>query len=153
MPRAFELRELPLKVVENMFRSVSFLDKLRCEQTCKDWRDFMRTELAPKTVTISLLQGTHLKPWVAAPASDNLSFMVPVESTSAAHSFVAWFVRRTAGLKQLILDTPISVFCRFPCLQLFDHILAELSLQAGATFHGTLGMPILTESFSTCFLW
>jgi hypothetical protein len=90
MPRGFELRELPLTVVEDMFRSVSFLDKLRCEQTCRDWRDFVHTEMAPKTVTIRLLQGMthpdHLKPWVAGQMIDSLLFMVPIELTFAAHN-------------------------------------------------------------------
>ena len=155
MPRGFDLRELPLTVVEDIFRSVSFLDRLTCEQTCRDWRDFIHTETAPKTVAIMLLQGTHpdyLKPWVAAETADTLLFIVPVELTAAAHSFVAWFVRRTAGLKQLIVHSPTS-FCRLPCIQLFDHILAELSLQAGASFHGTLGTPISTESCRLCFVW
>ena len=67
MPRGFNLRELPLTVVEDMFRSVSFLDRLICEQTCKDWRNFILTEMPFKTVTTMLLQGMdpdYLKPWV-----------------------------------------------------------------------------------------
>ena len=155
MPRGFDLCELPLTLVEHMFRSVSFLDTLRCEQTCRDWRDFVLTELASKTVTIMLLHVNHPdypRPWVAAQTADTLFFKVPVEPTSAARSFVAWFFRRTAGLKHLIVHLPGSAFCRLPCRQLFDHILAELSLQAGATFHGTLGTPTPTASCRIRFL-
>jgi len=157
MPRGFELRELPLPVVEDIFRSVSFLDKLRCEQTCRDWRDFIHTELAPKTVTMRLVHGmTHadqLKPWVANQKTDSPGFMVPVELTSATHSFVTWFLRQTARLKELIVLLPILGHSQLPCTQLFDHIVAELSLQAGATFHGTSGTPSSTESCRICFLW
>lgn len=139
-----------------MFRSLSFLDRLRCEQTCKDWRDFILTEMAYKTVTIMLLQGMdpdYLKPWVADQTADTLFFVVPVESITANQSFVAWFVRRTSGLKELIVQLPTSGLCRPLCIQLFDHILAELLLQAGTTFHGISGTPMLTESFSICLLW
>ncbi len=154
MPRAFELRELPLAVVDHIFRSVSFLDRIRCEQTCRDWRDFIHNEMAPKTVEMRLLHvrsyHDHLRPWVADQTADSFLFMVPVGPSFAAYSFVAWFSRRKAELKELTL---LRADCQLPCIQRFDHTVAELSLQAGATFHGALGTSSSTESYRICFLW
>ncbi|DBB00887.1 TPA: hypothetical protein ACH3X1_000805 [Trebouxia sp. C0004] len=96
----------------------------------------MHNEMPPKTVEVRLLHvrpyDDHLRLWVADQTADSFFIMVPVGLPFAAYSFVAWFSRRAAGLKEL---TVFPAHCQLPCIQLFDHIIAELSLQAGATFH------------------
>ena len=47
--------ELPHRPLEDILRLVEFRDILRCEQVCKDWRDLIRNQLAPKSITIGLV--------------------------------------------------------------------------------------------------
>lgn len=55
MSRRFESRELPYTVLEDIFRSIGFHDRLRCEQACEDWRDLIHTEMAFRKVTVRLV--------------------------------------------------------------------------------------------------
>ena len=164
MSRRFELRESPHTVLEDIFRSIGFHDRLRCEQACKDWRDLIHTEMAFRKVTVRLVHGRNPsvllyrgmapdqnpRPWLAdqtwsgIQTPDDLLLVVPVtkfspDVPSAAHSFVAWLFRRAAGLDELNVALP-DLHCQLPCqLQLFDHLATGLLLQAHANFHGTLG--------------
>ena len=165
MPCGFEL---PHRVLEDVLRLVGFQDKHRCEQVCRDWRDLVRTELAPKMITVRLVQTTsapehirvRLVPWrahdynpLADQTADIPEFTVSVghsspDLPSIFHSFVAWLSRRTAGLVDLVLHTGE---CQLPCVQLFDQLASGLSLQADASFHiRTLCTPfVLTEKLQT----
>lgn len=162
MPRGFEL---PHMLLEDIFRLVSFQDKLRCEQVCREWKDLIRTELAPKSITIGLVHTTlapenitiELIHWRALnQTADYPEFTVPVgqnapDLPSPAHNFLAWLFRRTAGLDELVLRT---VDCPLPCVQVFGYLVTGLSLQAGANFHGTLGTPgLCLNQYGVTMLW
>lgn len=155
MPRGFEL---PHRLLEDVLRSVSFQDKVRCEQVCRDWRDLIRTELAPESITVRLVRTTlgpenirvRLVQWEALqrPRSadqiaDGHEFTVSVRQNSPdlpslVHSFVAWLFRRTAGLVDFVL---CPGDCQLPYVQLLDLLDTRLALQPGAAFHATLGTP------------
>ncbi|KAL0046962.1 hypothetical protein WJX82_003104 [Trebouxia sp. C0006] len=105
MSRRFESRELPYTVLEDIFRSIGFHDRLR-------------------NPSVSLYRGMapdqNPRPWLAdqtwsgIQTPDDLLFVVPVTKSSpdvpsAAHSFVAWLFRRAAGLDEL---NPMRIFIR-----------------------------------------
>ncbi len=153
-------------------RSVSFQDKVRCEQVCRDWRDLIRTELAPESITVILDHTTlalgiirvrlvqweahhhNQRPRSADQIADGLEFTVSVRQNSPdlpshVHSFVAWLFRRTAGLVDFVF---YPGDCQLPCVQLLDLLATGLLLQPGATFHGTLGTPgFWLNHYGLCF--
>ena len=96
------------------------------------------------------------RPRLADQTADIPKFTVSVRQNSSdlpsiLHSSVAWLLRRTAGLVDLVLHTGER---QLPCVQLFDDSATGLSLQADASFHTrTLCTPsVLTENCRLCFV-